>query len=74
MDSLRKWLYGLTSTAISAAASSITVIAIDPLTFNFDEGLHSVLMVALVSAIIAVANYLKQSPLPGGKCEQDIRG
>ena len=56
------WIYGLCSTAISVGANSITVCIIDPQTFN----IHNVISVAGVAALIAIANYLKQSPLPGG--------
>jgi hypothetical protein len=38
-----------------------------PDTFNLQEGLAKTAAIAGVSAIVAVANYLKQSPLPGEK-------
>jgi len=65
MKNIRMWVYGLCSTGISAAANSITVCIIDPQTFNFQAGIHNVISVAGVAALIAIANYLKQSPLPG---------
>jgi hypothetical protein len=44
-------------------------VGIDPTHFNVQAGLHSTLAIAAVSAmmsgIIGVAAYLKQSPLPG---------
>jgi hypothetical protein len=61
------WLKGLISAAIGGAASSVTVMAIDPTQFNVNEGLSKLGTVALVNAIIAVALYLKQSPLPNVK-------
>lgn len=61
----KKWFKGLISAAIGAAANGITVMIVDPQAFNLAEGAHKVGMVALVSAIVAAAMYLKQSPLPG---------
>jgi hypothetical protein len=67
MNDIKHWIFGLCSTGISAAANSITVCVIDPTTFNFEKGIHNVLSVAGVAALIAIANFLKQSPLPGGE-------
>lgn len=69
MKSWKIWLYGLISAAIGAAANTITVMIVAPETFNINEGLHKVITVAEVAALVAVANYLKQSPLPG--CGKD---
>jgi hypothetical protein len=63
---LKKWFYGLFSTAISAAANTVVVMIVAPETFNIDEGLSKVFTVAGISALVAVANYLRQSPLPSG--------
>lgn len=65
MGSLRTWIFGLISAAIGAAANGVTVVIVSPETFNLNEGLSKVATVSLVSAIVASANYLKQSPLPG---------
>jgi hypothetical protein len=64
---LKHWVKGLVSAVIGAAANSVTVIIVAPETFNLYEGLPKLGTVALVSAIVAAANYLKQSPLPGDK-------
>ena len=61
------WLKGLASAAIGAAANAITVIIVDPQNFNLGENAGKVGMVALVSAVVAVAMYLKASPLPNGE-------
>ena len=61
---IKKWLYGLFATAISAAANTVVAMVVAPETFNVDTGLHKVFAVAGVSALVSVANYLKQSPLP----------
>jgi len=62
-----KWLKGLISAVIGGAANSITVMIVDPLTFNLQEGTGKLGTVALVSAILAAAMYLKQSPLPNNQ-------
>ena len=59
-----RWLKGLISAVIGGAANSITVMVVDPIAFNLQEGAGKLGMVALVSAIVAAAMYLKQSPLP----------
>lgn len=60
----QKWFKGLVSAIIGGAANSITVMIVEPTEFNFEEGLGKLGAVALVSAIVAAAMYLKQSPLP----------
>lgn len=57
------WLKGLLSALISGFASAIVLMVISPSDFNFSD-LGKIATVALVSGIISVANYLKQSPLP----------
>jgi len=64
-----KWTKGLISAIIGGAANSITVMIVDPIGFNMQEGAGKLGMVALVSAIVAAAMYLKQSPLPAEKTE-----
>lgn len=62
------WIKGLASAAVGAAAGSIVAVIADPTTFNATpEGIKKVITVAVISAIVAVAGYLKQSPIPGGK-------
>lgn len=63
----KKWLKGLISAIIGGAANSITVAIIDPTTFNLNEGGGKLAMVAIVSAIVAAAMYLKQEPIPENK-------
>jgi hypothetical protein len=70
----KHWLYGMVSAAISAGANSITVMIVAPETFNINEGLPKVGMVAAVAAFTGVANYLKQSPLPGSVTEDKKEG
>jgi UDP-N-acetylmuramyl pentapeptide phosphotransferase/UDP-N-acetylglucosamine-1-phosphate transferase len=61
---MKTWIKGLVSAAIGAAANSVTVIVVAPETFNLQDGLPKLASVAAVSAIVAVASYLKKSPLP----------
>jgi high-affinity Fe2+/Pb2+ permease len=57
-------LKGLVAAAIGGAANSVSVMIVDPTTFNLQEGLEKVLTVAAVSAVVSAAMYLRQSPLP----------
>ncbi len=64
MTRTEKWIHGLGSAAIGGAATAITVIILDPLTFNLSDGWLNVCKAALVSGVVNAAFYLKQSPLP----------
>lgn len=67
LKNFKVWIKGLVSAAISSAAGSGALVVIDPATFNFHEGLSKLGSVAAALAVVAVLNYLKQSPLPGVK-------
>jgi len=66
------WWRGLTAAGIAGGANGVitgfAAVGIDPQHFNLQAGLHATLAIAavsaLMSAIIGVAAYLKQSPLP----------
>lgn len=66
------WFKGAAAAAISGAANGIVTgfaaIGIDPHHFNLAAGIHDTLKIggvsALLSAILGVALYLRQSPLP----------
>lgn len=58
------WLKGLIAAVIGGAANALTMVIVDPLNFNLNEGVGNLLTVAATSAIVAAAMYLKQSPLP----------
>jgi hypothetical protein len=72
MLSVEVWVKGLAAAAIAGAANGMTTglaaVGIDPAHFNLQSGLRATLAVAgasaLMSAAVAVAAYLKQSPLP----------
>lgn len=62
------WLRGLAAAAIGGAAQAITLIIVDPHTFN-DWG--KLVTAAGASAVVAVAFYLVRSPLPEFPTRQD---
>ena len=72
MGTWQTWLKGLVAAGIAGAANGVitgfAAVGIDPEHFNLQAGLRSTLTIAgasaLMSAIIAVAAYLKQSPVP----------
>jgi hypothetical protein len=72
MCDLELWLKGLLAAAIAGAANGVSTgfaaVGIDPAHFNLQAGLKPTLAIAgvsaLMSGIIGVAAYLKQSPLP----------
>ena len=59
-----RWAHGLFGATISGGANSIAVMIVDPQDFNLADGLHKVLAVATVSALIGAGLYLSKSPLP----------
>lgn len=66
MKNWQLWLKGLGSAVIGGAANGVTVMIAAPESFNLQEGAGKLVWVILVSAIVAAALYLKQSPLPDG--------
>lgn len=58
------WLKGAGAAIISGAANGVTVVIIDPLQFNLGSGINRLLSVVTVSALVGLALYLQQSPLP----------
>ena len=59
-----KWLKGMLSAAIGGLGNGVAAMAIAQDTFNLNEGLYKLAVMAGLGALIAVGNYLKQSPLP----------
>lgn len=62
--SMSLWLRGLVAAAVGGASSAVTVMIVEPSHFNVEEGLMRVGKVALVSALVGAALYLKQHPVP----------
>lgn len=60
----RTWLRGIIGGAIGGGANSITMMIVDHNQFNFEEGFPSLWKVALVSAVVGAALFLKQNTLP----------
>lgn len=75
MRSLEVWLKGLLAAGIAGGANGVVTgfaaIGIDPNHFNLQAGLHHTLAIggvsAAISAVLGVALYLRQSPLPADK-------
>ena len=61
---VRHWLHGLGAAFIGGGANAVTVMAIDPMKFNLQEGWKNLVTAFLVSGIVNAAFFLKQSPLP----------
>ena len=59
MNNFRVWLHGLVAAGIGGACNAFTVAVIDPQHFAADAWKY-----AGVGSLIAVALFLKQSPLP----------
>ena len=66
---MEAWFGGAISAMSGGALSSLTAMGFAPETFNFTDTAAALktAMVAAVGAAIGLLNYLKQSPLPGGK-------
>jgi hypothetical protein len=72
MHRLEVWAKGLLAAAIAGGANGVitgfAAVGIDPNHFNLQAGLKPTLGIAgisaLMSSLIGVAAYLKQSPLP----------
>jgi hypothetical protein len=74
MDDFKNWLYGLASGAIGAAASGVLLIVVNPNTFDIysKAGWKNISTACGASALVAIASYLKQSPLPAKHTETTI--
>lgn len=64
-DKTKMWIKGLFSAIIGGAASGITVVLVDPETFNlFQGGAMELASMVIIQATVALGMYLKASPLP----------
>lgn len=70
----RTWVRGLAAAVIGGAANAVSMMVVDPQQFNFDEGMPALWKVALVSAIVNAAFYLKQSPIPPREVDSESGG
>jgi hypothetical protein len=68
--SFRHWVHGLLGAFINGAANGITLVVVDPMKFNLQEGWKNLAGATAVSAIVGAALYLKQSPLPPETAEE----
>ena len=65
-QSMRKWGLGLVGAAINSAATAVTLVIVDPVTFADWSRLWKVMA---VNAVIGLALYLKQHPVPPDETE-----
>jgi hypothetical protein len=63
-NTTRIWLHSLIAAAVSGAGNGISVMIVSPADFNLQSGLGKLLQVFVVGAIVGLALFLKQSPLP----------
>lgn len=60
----RLWLRGIIATIINGFASGVILVVADPVKFNLQEGASALFWTSAVFALMGLANYLKQHPLP----------
>ena len=58
------WIKGLVGAIIGGEANTITVMIVDPVNFNLNDGVSKIATVACVGAVLSAAMYLKKSPIP----------
>jgi hypothetical protein len=58
------WIRGIIATVVNGFASGIVLLVADPVAFNLDTGLGKLLATSGIFALLGLANYLKQHPLP----------
>lgn len=72
---LKVWIHGLAAAAVSGAASAVSGCVALPTVFTFDKnGVANMIKLAVPPAIIAVALYLKKSPVPALTATVDDQG
>lgn len=57
------WFYGILGAIIGGAATAVTAMLVEPTVFNFND-INKLAQMAAGGAIINLAFYLKQSPIP----------
>jgi hypothetical protein len=60
----RIWLHSLVAALVMGCANGVTVMIVSPTEFNLGAGIGKLGQVVLISGMIGVAGFLKQSPLP----------
>ena len=60
----RTWLRGIMGAVIGGGANGVTVMVIKPEEFNLQTGWPALWQFTCISALISLALYLKQSPVP----------
>lgn len=64
--SWKNWLHSLVAACIGGAANAVTLVIVAPDQFNINDAaaVERLVSVVAVNALISVAMFLKQSPLP----------
>lgn len=66
MNTVEVWAKGLLAAVVHAAATSVSALIVTPDSFDHSAaGWTHLAIIALVSAVLGAAGYLKQSPIPG---------
>lgn len=61
---MNTWVSGLVAAAVTGVSNAVMLVLVDNDSFNFQDGIGNLLTVCGVQTLIAVAAYLKQSPIP----------
>lgn len=59
----KTWVRSILSVAISSAANGVTLVVVDPSTFNLSKGLPKLAQVCSVLALVHIALFLQKSPI-----------
>ena len=67
LSSTTLWLKGAAAAVIGAAANGVLVVVVNPGTFDIfsKAGWKNIATTCGATALVSLAGYLKQSPLPG---------
>ena len=60
----RVWVRGIVATIINGLSSGTILIVASPETFNLGDGFAKLINTSAVFAMLGLANFLKQHPLP----------
>lgn len=57
-----KWIKGLVGALLAGAGNAVSMMVVDPVSFNLQEGWERLGTAALIGAILGGAAYMKKSP------------
>jgi fructose-specific phosphotransferase system IIC component len=64
---VKAWLLGFLNGIVNGFFGGVAVVIVDPVKFNLTTEWKHLLYVCLIMALMAAANYLRQSPFPSEK-------